>query len=198
MYGGRANDTYYVDSAGDIVNETGFSADGTDRIVSSVSFNLAGPHAIGNVENLTLTGSSNINGTGNALGNVIVGNAGGNLIYGLGGNDTFIGGAGADVFAFNTGPNGMTNVDTIRDFAPVDDTIRLENSVFTALTTTGELSADAFWTGPAAHDASDRIIYDSTNGWLSYDRDGTGAAAAVHFATLSTHPGITYHDFDVS
>jgi serralysin len=198
MYGGRGNDTYYVDSAGDVVDEAVFSGDGADRVISSISFSLAGAHAFGNVEHLTLSGYANIDGTGNALDNGIAGNSANNIINGLAGNDVLSGGAGADVFVFNTIPNAATNVDTIRDFAPADDTIRLENGVFAALTTAGPLSAGAFWTGPAAHDASDRIIYNSTNGWLSYDSDGTGAAAAVHFATLTTHPVISYHDFIVS
>ena len=49
------NDTYVVDNAGDVVNET--DGDGTDTVQSSISFSLADPvHAIGSIENLTLTG----------------------------------------------------------------------------------------------------------------------------------------------
>ena len=55
MYGGTGNDTYVVDNAGDVVNET--DGDGTDTVQSSISFSLADPvHAIGSIENLTLTG----------------------------------------------------------------------------------------------------------------------------------------------
>ena len=75
MFGGTGNDTYVVDNAGDVVNETG--GDGTDTILSSISFSLADPvHAIGNIENLTLTGRGAINATGNALNNVLIGNSG--------------------------------------------------------------------------------------------------------------------------
>ena len=49
-----------------------------------------------NVENLTLTGNSVINGTGNALDNVIVGNSQINTLIGDDGNDTLDGGAGVD------------------------------------------------------------------------------------------------------
>ena len=53
MFGGTGNDTYVVDNAGDVVNET--DGDGTDTVLSSISFNLADPvHAIGDIENLTL------------------------------------------------------------------------------------------------------------------------------------------------
>ena len=65
MFGGAGNDTYVVDNVGDVVNET--DGDGTDTVLSSISFSLADPvHAIGSIENLTLTGSGAINATGNA------------------------------------------------------------------------------------------------------------------------------------
>ena len=74
MYGGIGNDTYVVDNAGDVANETG--GDGTDTVLASISFNLAdSTHAIGSIENLTLTGSGAINATGNALNNVLIGNS---------------------------------------------------------------------------------------------------------------------------
>jgi len=47
-----------------------------------------------------------------------------------------------------------------------------------------------------SQDASDRIIYDTTTGNIYYDADGTGAATAKLFATLTTHPGtLTAVDF---
>ena len=55
MYGGSGNDTYVIDNAGDVANET--DGDGTDTVLASVSFSLADSlHAIGAIENLTLTG----------------------------------------------------------------------------------------------------------------------------------------------
>ena len=63
MYGGAGNDTYVVDNSGDVANET--DGDGTDTVLSSISFSLAdSTHAIGSIENLTLTGSGAINATG--------------------------------------------------------------------------------------------------------------------------------------
>jgi len=88
------------------------------------------------------------------------------------------------------------NVDTIADFVSGDDTIQLASAIFTALTATGTLAASAFAMG-AATTPDQHILYDSTNGWLSYDADGSGSGAAIHFATLSTHPTISNADFVV-
>jgi Ca2+-binding RTX toxin-like protein len=91
MSGGTGNDTYVVDQSGDIVTE-GASA-GIDTIEAGVNWSLGA-----NVENLTLTGTAAINGTGNALANVLAGNAGANRLDGAAGADTMKGGAGDDVY----------------------------------------------------------------------------------------------------
>ena len=78
MLGGTGNDTYVVDNVGDVVTE--LDGEGTDTIQSSMSFSLAG---LAFVENLTLTGTAALNGTGNALDNVIIGNSGANVLTGL-------------------------------------------------------------------------------------------------------------------
>ncbi|WP_204311903.1 hypothetical protein, partial [Escherichia coli] len=86
------------------------------------------------------------------------------------------------------------NIDTITDFSVKQDTIQLDHSVFTGLKM-GQLSSDAFYVGAAAHDASDRIIYNSKTGALAFDADGNGAGAAQQFAQLEPGLHLTKADF---
>jgi Ca2+-binding RTX toxin-like protein len=91
MYGGLGDDTYRVDDSADVIIE--YAGEGTD-LVESTADNYTLP---ANVENLTLMGTENINGTGNDLDNVIKGNSGNNRLEGGGGKDTLIGGGGNNV-----------------------------------------------------------------------------------------------------
>jgi Ca2+-binding RTX toxin-like protein len=91
LNGGTGNDTYLVDNAGDTVTEA--ASAGTDLVLSSVSFTLGA-----NLENLTLTGSGDINATGNTVANTLTGNSGNNTLTGGTGADTLIGGAGDDTY----------------------------------------------------------------------------------------------------
>ena len=90
MRGGAGNDTYVVDKPGDVVIE--LAAGGTDLVLSSVTSTLGSF-----VENLTLTGTAGLTGSGNALDNQITGNSGANILLGLDGNDTLNGMGGADI-----------------------------------------------------------------------------------------------------
>ena len=191
MKGGAGNDIYYVDNAGDVVSES--SGGGTDLVRSSVSFSLGGKQ----VENLTLGGSGNINGTGNAFANVLTGNAGANVLNGGGGADTMKGGAGSDTFAFTTSLVAG-NIDTITDFN-VADTIRLSSTIFNTIAGTGTLSAAQFVANASgtAQDANDRIMYETDTGKLFFDSNGSAAGGAKQFAQLSSGLALTANDFSI-
>jgi Ca2+-binding RTX toxin-like protein len=109
MFGLGGNDTYVVDNAGDIVDESFFGS-GTDTVQSSVTFSLVGAlQAKGSVENLILTGAAAINGTGDGLANVISGNSGNNVLDGGGGADALIGFAGNDTYMLGNGSDAVTD-----------------------------------------------------------------------------------------
>jgi Ca2+-binding RTX toxin-like protein len=105
------------------------------------------------------------------------------------------GGAGADQFVFDTALDGLGNVDRIADFSVADDTILLDQSIFSAIASTGTLDASAFRAGTAAQDADDRVIYDSASGRIYYDADGSGAGAQVLFAQVTAGLALTNADF---
>ena len=104
LIGGAGNDTYIVGPdylyRFDIIENAG---EGTDRVVSAVSFDALPEF----VENLALTGTSNISGGGNALANVIIGNTGNNTLYGYDGVDTLIGGDGQDTLIGGAGDDKL-------------------------------------------------------------------------------------------
>nr|WP_314087988.1 calcium-binding protein [uncultured Shinella sp.] len=90
MMGGAGDDIYIVDEKYDSVNEDWQG--GIDLVKASCSYTLGWE-----VENLTLTGTGNTNGTGNDVSNTIKGNSGNNILRGNGGHDILIGGAGNDM-----------------------------------------------------------------------------------------------------
>ena len=96
MQGGTGNDTYMVDVSGDVVTE--LANEGLDTVQSSLTYTL-GP----NVENLTLTGTANLNGTGNILDNILIGSSVSNTLNGGAGNDRLDGGLGSDMMIGGTG-----------------------------------------------------------------------------------------------
>ena len=131
----------------------------------------------------------------------IIGGAGNDLIIGGAGNDTLTGGAGNDIFYSDKAANKTTNYDTITDFAPGTDDLQFSKAIFAALGATGAFvkNDQRFWSSATgvAHDANDRLIYNTKTGVLSYDIDGTGSAKAVAIEVLgasSTHPLLTATD----
>ncbi|WP_275054605.1 calcium-binding protein [Comamonas testosteroni] len=120
MRGGTGNDTYVVDATGDIVTE--LANEGIDTVESSITYTLGS-----NVENLVLTGTAALNGTGNSLANTLTGNSGANTLQGGGGNDTLIGGAGNDLYLFNVG-DGQDTIDT-QDILSAVDVLRFGTGI---------------------------------------------------------------------
>jgi Ca2+-binding RTX toxin-like protein len=122
------------------------------------------------------------------------GGSGNDFLYGGGGSDVLTGGSGSDQFVFDTKPDG-SHVAQITDFSTYYDTIRLDHTVFGAAGAVGTLTTATFWTGAAAHDASDRIVYDAGTGKVWYDADGTGSIAAVQVAQMQPGLHLTNADF---
>lgn len=213
MSGGGGNDIYIVNSSNDIVTE--LTNSGIDTVKASITYNLnntdgAGPNG-GNVENLKLIGTKNINGIGNNLNNTIEGNNGNNLLKGNNGNDslfgnggddilnggkghdTLKGGEGSDILNGGGGPDdfifdSLIGIDTIKNFNLSSDKINLEITTFSTLGSSGTLNPDYFISGPgvtAAVDSNDHILFDTDTGALYYDADGAGGANAIQFAILN-------------
>jgi Ca2+-binding RTX toxin-like protein len=147
MAGGLGNDTYLV-TAGDVLTET--SGKGTDTVRASQTYALATTANIEKLETISVSATTTINLTGNALAQTIIGNNGVNKITGGGGKDTMSGKNGRDTFDFNAlsdmTKSGSTT-DVITDFTRGQDKIDLNtidansklggNQNFTFLTAKG-------------------------------------------------------------
>ncbi|WP_093884683.1 M10 family metallopeptidase C-terminal domain-containing protein [Syntrophus gentianae] len=219
MEGGTGNDIYVVDSMGDIACEA--SGEGTDTVRAHVSYTLEA-----NVENLTLFDTAT-KGTGNALSNGIYGNAYANTLSGLAGNDTLNGGSGKDTLIGGKGTDtltggsgqdrfvfsesGLTNRDTIKDFAHADDTIILKdildgsvNSVIKGLSFTsnvlnaGQYHEGAGQTGSGTQAAG--IYNNTTTGEIWYNPTSSTAGDSVLICTVgvATAASLGHTDFTYS
>ncbi len=131
------------------------------------------------------------------------GGSGDDKLWGGLGNDTLRGDKGKDVFVFDTTLSKRTNLDKIADFKVRDDSIWLDNAIFTKLGTSGsdarpsQLKKGFFIIGDKAKDRNDYIVYDKAKGVLYYDADGSGAGKQVEIATLSKNLAMTHKDFFV-
>jgi Ca2+-binding RTX toxin-like protein len=181
---------YAVDLSGITGGTTGFSVTnvgaGTALTGSLYADNLSG----GSGADMLSGGSGNDILTGGAGDDSLIGDAGKDRLSGGLGSDVLEGGFDDDSFVFDQ----LAGVDHITDFTSGSDRLMLAKSAMAALGATGTLSSAAFWTGSAAHDLSDRVIYDPTTGAVLYDADGTGSTAAIQFAVLDGQPSLTYTD----
>ena len=194
---------------------------GTNNAVETISFTNGGTvagFALGTGDYSLATGATGGTGAdvlaGSSADDTLAGNAGNDLVFGGSagndslsggaGNDLLVGGAGNDTFIFDTALNGSTNVDTISDFVAANDQMSLDQTIFTALGSSGTLGAANFISGlnAVAADDNDYIIYDTNTGALYYDAGGNVGAVRIQFATLTnadgvTHPTITSADFNL-
>jgi Ca2+-binding RTX toxin-like protein len=189
--GGTGNDIYVV-STGDTLTDAG----GIDLIFTPVSWSMAGAF-----ENLEITGTAGgVTVSGNFMSNTIIGNDASNIIRARDGNDTLTGRGGSDFFDFTTAPSAG-NADTITDFVSGTDRLRFEDAAHAGIGATGNWSATdgRFWASSTgtAHDATDRVVYNTSTGQLFYDADGSGAGAAVLVATLQGAPSLAATDITV-
>jgi Ca2+-binding RTX toxin-like protein len=210
LQGGAGNDTLIGGAGVDIADYT--------RATTAITLSLALTTAqnTGGAGSDTLSGIEGLSGgtaadrlTGNDSDNLLWGKAGNDTLIGAGGADqlrggdgldTLTGGAGADWFIFDTAANATTNKDTITDFTSGTDKLQFSKAIFTGLSgaALGDLTTDAFWSGAGittAHDATDRFIYNTTNGSLYYDADGNASgSAAVLIATLGATTPLAFTD----
>ncbi|MBD0682684.1 calcium-binding protein, partial [Pseudomonas sp. PSB11] len=119
MAGGAGDDLYLIAQTGDSVSEA--SGEGTDTVRASIAYTLGA-----NLENLELTGTANLAGTGNDLDNRLTGNSGGNTLNGGAGNDWLAGRQGSDTYLYGQG-YGNDVIDNSSGLAADLDSIRLAN-----------------------------------------------------------------------
>jgi Ca2+-binding RTX toxin-like protein len=208
LLGGSGDDTYQVDTSTDRITEN--TNEGTDTVQASVT------HTLGNnLENLTLAGTTAINGTGNSLNNILTGNSANNILNGGAGNDILNGDEGSDTLTGGTGNDSLTGgagsdrftfanpgdgTDIITDFiASQGDKITFSSVGFGGgLMAGGAITGAQFIVGATALHSSNRFIYNNVTGTLSFDVDGSNMLAPVQIATLSSRPTLSFNDILVS
>lgn len=190
LFGGTGSDAAsYADAASGVIASLANSSINTGDAAGDTYNSIE--RLIGSAFNDSLNGANVVN-------NTLRGGAGNDILKGYTGNDYLEGGTGQDIFVFNTALNASTNVDTILDFFRIDDVIQIDNSVFSAITVTGNLLSGYFKNiDTGAVDANDHIIYDQSTGDLFYDSNGSGAGGRTKFAQLAANTALNYDDFFV-
>ena len=204
MAGGAGNDRYVVDDAGDTVTETGDA--GTDTVDASVSFTLGD-----NVENLNLTGTAAVNGTGNELDNVLTGNGGANVLSGGGGVDTVQGGAGDDTLVFGesieigradggagndtlvlTTPESAIDLAGLLGMVSNIETLDLRDGLASTELTLNALSlagiTDSRRTLTVQLDTGDTLVIDGTSREISWVENDDGSTVAQYALYAGQNP----------
>jgi Ca2+-binding RTX toxin-like protein len=196
MYGEMGNDTYIVDNVADVTNESVNA--GIDTVKASLNWSLAA-----NLENLTLTGSTAINGTGNELDNVLTGNGAANVLAGGAGNDvldgglgndTLVGGAGNDTYVVNVATDVVTELagegmDTVTSLVTWTLGSNLENLTLTgtsAINGTGNTLDNWLIGNAAANTLTGGAGNDILDGGAGTDKLVGGAGDDIYVVDVTT------------
>ncbi|MDO9104929.1 MAG: DUF4347 domain-containing protein [Methylovulum sp.] len=188
MDGGDGNDVYIVDNVSDVAAEQyGDAIAGIDTVKASVNFALSS-----NIENLTLTGTAAINGTGNAKANILTGNAKANTLNGAGGtdklygdasNDTLKGGSENDILIGGAGKDQLTGGTGADKFK------------FNAISETGSSATNRDTITDFNHNQHDKIDLSSIDANLTVTGNNTFASLTVGDASFGgNNPGILHFD----
>jgi len=202
LYGGPGNDIFYVDNPGDRVIE--YAQHGIDSVYSSITNALSN-----SVENLILTGTDNLNGTGNGLNNYITGNNGNNILKGGAGNDILDGGSGNDTLIGDTGNDlhlgGLDNdvysgyniknfgFDIINDIGGTADYLNLSNYkssklVITAVDTDNNTFVDALKLNfGSGNNVLIQNYFDNTSTNSHISNPGNGLIETIHFSNIDLY-----------
>jgi Ca2+-binding RTX toxin-like protein len=197
MTGLAGNDTYTVNDAGDLVIEA--LNQGTDTVQASIFYTLPN-----NVENLLLTGTGNLNGTGNGLNNQITGNSGNNNLNGAAGNDslngaagndtlngaagrdTLTGGTGTDIFIFQFGQSTAAARDRVTDFAIGTDKIDLLSQAGAAINAPLAFTRATDSTTTNINTIVANVFTDANGATAGNQALGTNSAVLVRVANTTT------------
>ncbi|MGO4678194.1 calcium-binding protein, partial [Bosea sp. 2YAB26] len=152
---GAGDDTYVIDDVAgtaaqrDQVIEAAGAAGGIDTVTGAVNLDLA---LYANVENVTLTGTANVNATGNTGDNILTGNAGNNALTGGAGTDTAVFTGSVLDHTLTTTNAGVLTITSDADGRDTLTTIEKVQFGATAYTTQLGTAAGTTITGSAGND----------------------------------------------
>ena len=186
LEGGLGDDIYVLSDSLDTIVDIG----GVDTIRSNLDIAL-----IADIENADLVGIADTMALGNGLDNILSGNMADNLLEGAGGVDILSGGQGADTFVMSNNGEGI-EADLITDFMEGEDLLVIDLASFgvsaeaLGLLSSGLVSADSFVVGAGADalDSNDHFLFDTAQGLLMFDADGSGEGAAINIARILLDP----------
>lgn len=187
LYGGNGNDTL----RGGDGKDTLYGNDGNDTLTGGYSSD----------DDTLVGGNGNDKLSGGDGNDTLIGGEGNDVLNGGNSNDSnhndvLTGGLDKDTFILSNTDYYLSNVMKITDFTPIDDSLNLDNSLFTSLAL-GVLKAGNFVVATQAIDNNDYLIYNKTTGVLYYDADGAGLGDAFKVAILGVNLALTHTDFMV-